>query len=306
VIVPTYNRRALLQETLASLADQSVPADRYEVIVAVDGSKDDTLATLAALKPAFTLRWTWQENRGLAAARNTAARLAQHEVLISLDDDQVASPGLIGAHLDVHERRGDVLVQGLYPLAAGCDRTGASLVYERAHLGSLAAARDGGKASWHVWGANLSFRRQTWLAVGGFDESFRAYGGEDTDFGLRVAALGIPFVLEPRALSYHQHRVTYSAFRRQAFSEGRALVHLARKHNLTLAGLWGGPVDKPIDRVFKEAWIRSPRAIDLVGRLLTAGLVTADRLRLRPAQLTMARVIHRLYKVGGVTANGRG
>jgi glycosyltransferase involved in cell wall biosynthesis len=45
VVIPTYNRASLIQETLASILAQSRPAD--EIIVVDDGSKDDTLAVLA-------------------------------------------------------------------------------------------------------------------------------------------------------------------------------------------------------------------------------------------------------------------
>lgn len=300
VIIPTYNRRSLLLQTLATLDRQSLSPERYEVIVGVDGSTDGTVETLSGLRPRYTLRWVWQENQGPAAASNTAARLARYEVLLFLDSDQLASPELVAAHLDVHERFGVVFVQGLYPLAPGCDRRGASLMYQRTLLQALAPLDSPHSISPHIWSANVSCRRETWAKVGGFDETFREYGGEDTDFGLRIAALGVPFLFEPRALSYHVHSISYASHRNQAFCEGRSMVRLARKHAVPVESFSGGAVERRVDRAFRAAWQRSPRLADLIGRFMTAGLWGADLVHMRPAQVAAARLIHRFYKVGGI------
>jgi GT2 family glycosyltransferase len=301
VIIPTFNRRALLLQTLASLERQTVPPDRYEVIVGIDGSTDGTQEALAALRPSYSLRWVWQQNQGAAAASNAAARLGRHEVLVFLDDDQVASAELLAAHLEGHQRYGVVFIQGLYPLAPGYDRRGASLMYERSLYRALAPLDSAHPTTAQIWSANVSCRRGTWAEVHGFDETFREYGGEDTDFGLRVAALGVPFVFEPRALSHHMHTVSYAAHRRQAFSEGTAMVRLAQRHALPVGSLSGGGLDRLVDRAFRLAWHWNRPVMELAGRLLTAGLWGADLVRFPPVQLAAARLIHRFYKVGGIT-----
>lgn len=303
ILIPTFNRCDALMQTLASLADQSVPPDRYEVIVAVDGATDGTPQALQELRFRHAFRWTYLEtNHGIAGARNAGARLARHDVLIFLDDDQIASRELVAVHLDLHQRQGAILVQGYYPLAPSHDRTGASLIYQRSMLASLALLPLQPRATWHIWGGHISVRRETWQRVGGFDETFRAYGGEDTDFGMRVAALGIPFVFDRRALSYHLHRVSYAAFRRQSFSQGRALRRLADKHGQPVESFSGGAVRGPFDLAFRTAWRVNPKVADLLGRALVPGLWLADQIRCRPAQFALARLVHRLYKVGGLTA----
>lgn len=302
VLIPTYNRRDLLLATLESLERQSVPFDRYEVIVAVDGSDDGTSEALRTLQPGFPFRWLWQENQGAAAARNAAVRLARHSVLLFLDDDQLATTDLVATHLNTHQRHGVVLVQGLYPLAPGYNRRGSSLVYERQLLSMMAVIQAAAPPSWHVWGNNMSLRRETWLQVGGFDEKLRDYGGEDTDLGLRVAALGVPFVFEPRALSYHRHVVSYDVFCRQAFSAGRALVQVSGKHALPLGDFSGFAAHHALDVAVRRAWSASARGSGWLGRTLVAGLWGADILQIRPAQMTMARLVHRFYKLGGMAA----
>jgi len=291
----------VLLETLASLEHQSVPPERYEVIVAVDGSTDGTDAALAGMQPAYKLRWLYQQNGGAVVAANAAGRRARYDVLIVLGDDQLASPHLVAAHLEAHARLGPVLVQGDYPLAPGHGRCGASLVYERSRRASMSALVANGAASWHLWGGNFSIRRETWLAVGGWDETFRAYGGEDTDLGVRVAALGIPFVFEPRALAYHMHAVSPSRYGQHAFSEGRAVVRVARKHGLALEAFSGGTLRGPFDWCVARGWRWSSGAMDRLGRLLTTGLEWADLVKVRPAQVFAARLVRRFYRVGGLT-----
>jgi GT2 family glycosyltransferase len=291
----------VLLRTLASLERQSVAPERYEVIVGVDGSTDGTVTALEGLRPAYSMRWIFQENRGAVAAANAAGHCARNDVLIVLGDDVLASPDLIAAHLEAHQRHGPVLVQGDYPLAIGHGRSGAALVYERSRRAAMSTIVANGSASWHLWGGNFSLRRQTWLAIGGWDEAFREYGGEDTDLGLRVAALGIPFVFEPRASADHMHSVTPRRFGQHAFSEGRAVVRVARKHGLALEAFSGGTLRGPFDRCVARGWRRTPGAMDRLGRLLTTWLATADFVRVRPAQVLAARLARRFYRVGGMT-----
>lgn len=299
VLIPTYNRCQILLQTLDSLRHQTLPLERYEVIVAVDGSTDDTVEALRQYHPPYQFRWIYQPNGGCASACNAAARLAQHEVFVFLDDDQLASPQLLATHVRSQEGR-PVLVQGFYPLAPGYAWRGASIVYEGSYLRSLAPTDRAHPSTAHIWSANISVTRETFQRVGGFDESFREYGGEDTDFGLRVAGLGIPVIFEPEALSYHQHDVSYASVRRQAFCTGKSLVRLARKHDLALSSFSGGEPDRDIDRRVGLVWRRSPRLMEALGRTLTLGLLMADAVRLRPAQVTLARLVRRYYTVGGI------
>lgn len=278
-----------------------MPPERYEVIVGVDGSTDGTVVALAGLRLPYRLRWFYQPNRGAVAAANGAGRRASYDILIVLGDDELASPDLIAAHLEAHERHGPVLVQGDYPLAPGHGRCGASLVYERSRRAAMSALVANGSVSWHVWGGNFSIRRLTWLAIGGWDETFREYGGDDTDLGLRVAALGIPFVYEPRATAYHMHTVSPLRFGQHAFSEGRAVVRVARKHGLALEAFSGGTLRGPFDRSMAWGWRWNSGAMDRLGRLLTTGLATADLVKVQPAQVFAARLVRRFYRVGGIT-----
>jgi len=301
VLVCTYNRRQLLLETLDSL-DRQTAIGQFEVVVAIDGSSDGTLEALEVRQSGAPLRWVWQPNAGAAAARNAAAGLARNDVLLFLDDDQLAAPNLVAAHRDAHQRQPGALVQGVYPLAPESTGRGASLAYELTRSNAM-AGWDGTGTPWHLWGGNFSLTRATWAVVGGFDESFRIYGGEDEDFGLRAQALGVPVVLELDAVSHHVYQVSYRSFRRNAFNAGRSAVRVSRKHNLALDELPGSAI-RPVDRVIGRAWRISPSAVGALGVLASGGSWLADRTGLPGVPLAMARLVRRLHYVGGVTVEG--
>lgn len=88
VIVPTYNRAGYLAETLESLLAQTLPP--AEIIVADDGSTDDTQARVASFGE--RVRYFRKENSGKAATLNQALDMASHPLIWIMDDDDIALP----------------------------------------------------------------------------------------------------------------------------------------------------------------------------------------------------------------------
>jgi glycosyltransferase involved in cell wall biosynthesis len=78
----------MLRETLDSLALQTFPSERFEVIIVDDGSSDGTEEIINLSHP-YQLRYFWQENQGDVIARNVGALESHADVLVSLDDDMV-------------------------------------------------------------------------------------------------------------------------------------------------------------------------------------------------------------------------
>ena len=88
VVIPAYNSAAFIQKTLDAVLQQSLPA--FEIIVLDDGSKDDTVAILNSYRPRITIRQ--QQNKGVAASRNSLCQLAQGELVAFLDHDDIWHP----------------------------------------------------------------------------------------------------------------------------------------------------------------------------------------------------------------------
>ena len=109
LVIRSRDEAPRLQLTLASLAGQ---AGLDELIVVDDGSRDDTAAVLAAA-PALPLRVVAHAvPQGRAAASNAGARAATGDLLILLDGDTLAGPGLVAAHVAAHSGAPDAIGRG--------------------------------------------------------------------------------------------------------------------------------------------------------------------------------------------------
>src|SRR6185295_16908828 len=90
VIIPTRNRSGMLREALLALAEQTLAASAFEVIVVDNCSTDGTpqmMPALAAELPYRVIYHVMPSNRGPARSRNTAAKMARAPILAFTDDD---------------------------------------------------------------------------------------------------------------------------------------------------------------------------------------------------------------------------
>ncbi len=87
-VIPNYNHARYLGQAIASALAQTYP--NVEVIVVDDGSTDDSRAVAAAFGD--RIRYIYQQNAGLSAARNTGVRAAQGEYIALLDADDLVEP----------------------------------------------------------------------------------------------------------------------------------------------------------------------------------------------------------------------
>jgi glycosyltransferase involved in cell wall biosynthesis len=92
VIINTYNGAGTIARTIESFKSQDYPGDCFEIIVADDGSSDDT-AEVAQAHGALVVRLP--VNRGISAARNAGLGLAKGSIILATDDDCVALPDLL-------------------------------------------------------------------------------------------------------------------------------------------------------------------------------------------------------------------
>lgn len=100
VIIPAYNRRAMVREAIDSVLAQT--AASFELIVVDDGSCDDTAEDLARLgaERAESVRVEHTENRGPAAARNHGVAMARAPLIAFLDSDDTWAPEKLARHLE--------------------------------------------------------------------------------------------------------------------------------------------------------------------------------------------------------------
>jgi len=234
VVIPTRNNSAVLAETLASLLDQTVPGDEYEVIIVGDGCTDDTTETVRALS-CQTVRVTLIEQRalGAAAARNRGAAEARAPLLLFLDDDMTGAPSLIEAHLMAHASRPGGLLVGYFPMddSRVVDDPFAARAKEwwdeQFRLWSDPSHRFTFK---DVCAGNLSIGTNLFRAAGGFCEDFPSAAGEDFELGVRLLKSGVRVQFAPDAIAEHRSAVDFAYMIRRQKAAGFSHVLIAERH----------------------------------------------------------------------------
>lgn len=273
VVIPTRDKRPLLERTLAALHAQDLEGRAWEVVVVNDGSTDDTAAALArlALEANPPVRGvTLPRNVGRAAARNLGWQHAAGQWVLFLDDDIVAPPGLLAAHLSVlaeDPRRGTI-----GPAVTDEAIADAAHFHYLDTRGVAKIAYGAAPARYFVT-QNAAVPRAALAAVGGFDEGFSAYGFEDMDLGFRLEDWGIRFRVLPWPVPRHIHHHTLDEYLEKKRVCGRhslreiARRHPARLHEMRLdlvLDVEGGPPTRCLVRLLRVV-LEGPLGAAVVG-----------------------------------------
>jgi GT2 family glycosyltransferase len=232
VVVPTHQRREALGRALSSLADQTVDAGSYEVVVAVDACSDGTAEMIDRLDTPYTLRRVSPARRGRAAACNAAIAAAEGEVTIVLDDDMTVSEGFVEHHRRHHSPGSRRCVLGSVPVRLDEGSSHAARYVKDKF--DLHLSRLGDPAHLALprsfYTGNASLRTEVLREVGGFDESFGIYGNEDVELALRLRAAGVELGFDPEALAHQEYGKDMGGLQRDTLEKGRTTVLLARGH----------------------------------------------------------------------------
>lgn len=229
VVISTYNKKTSLELTLHAYKNQSLV--NFEVIVADDGSSDGTTEYIRECieKNTFPykLKYAWQPDEGfrLARVRNCGWRIAEADRVVFTDHDLVPNPDCLAMY-DTFRRKEEVGIAGYIGwIDESIHRSFG--IEQICSLGSFdqymtePERRNLSKYNYLVlWGGNMSLPRRVLQEVGGFDEDFKAYGGEDTDLALRLHRMRVPIVTLPQAKMFHLNH----PFRNRVDENGNELV----------------------------------------------------------------------------------
>lgn len=199
VIIPTYNRAAIVGSTIENLFQQTYR--NIEIIVVDDGSADNTQSKLESY--GNRIRWVAQKNFGPAAARNRGIAMANGEIVAFQDSDDAWHPTKIERQVSLLQRAGpsavccvcnsivqlpDCAVRAfehapvIFPIEEGIWLNAAEVLATRFFLFNQVVA----------------VRREVLVRIGGFDESLRLM--EDLQLALRLSLEGPwAFIREPLA-----------------------------------------------------------------------------------------------------------
>jgi Glycosyl transferase family 2 len=306
VVIPTYNRRERLPAVLAPLV---ADPRELEILVVVDGSTDGTeelLERIARDEP--RLRTVVTENRGLPRARLAGAQAAAGDVVLALDDDVIACPGLVAGHAERHRGANRLVVLGYMPVEPRTPR-GAEFArelyareYERVVSGW---ERDPATVLTSMWAGNFSIGRGDYVALSAEVEQVVSGYHEDMDFGLSCLASGLTGVFDRSLLATHMYERSAAGFTHDARSSGANLPAIHRRHAGLVPPLrpdfpWRG-LPPPLS-VLVRAGIR----LRAVRQALRAGVAVAGRLRLPGFERAGAGLLWRMEQGAGARgAHGR-
>jgi glycosyltransferase involved in cell wall biosynthesis len=231
VVIPTYDRRERLAEVLKPLQDDPATG---EIIVVVDGSHDGSYELLSEWAAADArLRPIFQENAGGAAARQRGIEAAQFDVVVVLDDDVIASAGLIGAHLRLHADGGRRLVLGYMPTRVPRPRHPGEvttfLYAEEYEEQCRIYEADPDTVLRNFWMGNVSLDRRSAVEVG-FATRLAIRRHSDMDFGLRCRKAGFEARFDRSLLAEHSHNRTLEQFASEARFSGAARWRLMQEY----------------------------------------------------------------------------
>ena len=205
---PTSAASALRARPALARRGRRPPAGSYEVVVSVDGSTDGTEEMLEEFDGALRAANRRGPSAGRAAACNAGGgELARGEVLIVLDDDMQVVPEFVERHRAHHPPGSRLCVLGAVPIELDDSSPHAARYVStkfNTHLKSLAEPGHGFMPR-DFYSGNASLRTEVMREVGGFDESFTAYGNEDVDLSLRLQATGVELRYDPEALARQEY-----------------------------------------------------------------------------------------------------
>lgn len=231
IVVPTFERRDLVCDVLRAI-DRIEYAGRFDVVVAIDGSRDGTKEAIAELDLRTAPCVLFHENNGPAFTRNRGAMASRGDIILFLDDDMICRRDILVAHAARYAAGADAVL-GDIPLDPQSPPG-----FLSAAVGAWAAERRakmleaGEIETVDLLGGHFSVRRSAFEALGGFDGRFTEggrYGNEDLDFGVRLAArFDVRFAAD--AVAFQRYVVTPRQNLRQCFDAGQTDVLFAAKH----------------------------------------------------------------------------
>ena len=270
VVIPVYNRAALLPDCLAAFLEPS--AAGLEVVVVDDGSRDDSAAVaeaLAARSQGARIRVVRQANGGASAARNRGVAEVSSEWVAFLDSDDAWLPWSIATIQAVLADAGDAAM--LFLRVVPFDRRDelAGLAQTPVSMGSRPSFLDcyldplldlSGSCS-------VVVRRSAFLEAGGFDNRIRA--AEDIDLFMRMSAAGpVLAILAPVILGLRRPGDDNLSTNHEAIREG--LARICANH---AAGRYAGPPDRLQAFLANFALANFWRALNSGHRAAAAGML---------------------------------
>lgn len=215
IIIPVLNEENNIRPCLEAISRQTYP--RFEVLIADNGSKDRTLEIARAFD---FVKIVQDLRRGISYAKNTAAKQASGDYIVTTDADCIPDPDWISKLLECFENPQVGAAGGLNTTPEDSTDfekcvdlflyvlSGASGSRYIQHDSRITETK-------HNPGCNAAYRTSVFRQAGGFNEAMLTVEDEELDY--RILKQGCKILFTPHAKVFHKRRSTLPAFYKQMF-----------------------------------------------------------------------------------------
>lgn len=232
IIIPVYNRCLELECCLTCLLQQQFDPDEFEIIVADDGSNDDTLSVIKKFASTeINIKYFWQPHEDFRAgqARNRGVQLMDKDAdtIIFLDSDIIVKEDWLSTYHELHQEFPECVICGRYDFLLPMNIKVEDVIHRfnkvvsnqlpilfmpqneligadiRGSLFAKGHIPQGIDTSGALFGGNTLIPKKIFLEVGGFDERIVGHGGEDCDLGKSIGELEYKFIFSEKPIGWH-------------------------------------------------------------------------------------------------------
>lgn len=230
VIIPTYNRKNLLEYTLKSFEQQTMSKDDYEVIICDDGSNDGTFELIESYVDKMNIKYCYHNHDSfrVALTRNMGINISRGEICVFIDSGMIACKEYLEEHYNEHKKSSENCIVAGNILGFKISKESEKKLKSMFDINSLDKSfnkinndvdfhdereltlnhigfnMSDWPAPWiYFWSGNISVKKEELEKVGLFDENYVGWGGEDTDLGIRLYLNDLKYVYSSKAQALH-------------------------------------------------------------------------------------------------------
>ncbi|SNC67736.1 Glycosyltransferase involved in cell wall bisynthesis [Hymenobacter gelipurpurascens] len=286
VVIPSYNYSAYISDAINSIKAQTYP--HWEIIVVDDGSKDNTAEVVARYTAQDNrIKYHYQQNQGLSAARNTGISLAQGAYIQLLDADDYISKRKLEIQVGLLEQQPDVaLVYADTYIYTHSDDLTVPRNFRQFHLTMPPISAQGVNLAMHMALDNIFlvgsplFRRSMAVAAGPFDKTL--FSLEDWHFWYRAVLQNQKFVYDNREgtefyVRTHGNNMTGNRYKMWKYKIQARQALILLMEGVVQSGAGMGPVLRPVLARQKAYLYEEQARYNLLYENLGAGIVNHFR-----------------------------
>lgn len=197
IIIPVYNGEKTISECLSNIQNMDFDKSGFEVIVVDNNSTDHTREILKK----FDVTCLIEKKQGASSARNCGAKYAKGEILCFLDADCIVGKDWL-AKIEKHFKNDKTTALVGFCVHQKKNLADAMYIYEYNLDWEQRYCLNNNKM-FALTGANSAVRKDVFMEMGGFDESFLAL--DDVDLGLRLIMNGYSIIGDKSLAVFHNY-----------------------------------------------------------------------------------------------------